>query len=121
MTAAERWRSYARCWSSETARSAQLGRCVDEVVTYIDPGVALEDREALAGYMGTFEQAFPGGEFAIDVVYAHHSRSLAQWRQLAPDGGVVRHGASFAMHGADGRFTQVTGFFLDQSETEELP
>jgi ketosteroid isomerase-like protein len=79
----------------------------------------LDGREALAGYMRGFEEAFPGGRFAIDAVYTHHERSLARWRQLSADGDAVRSGISFAVHATDGRFLAVTGFFLDQPHAEE--
>ncbi len=36
---------------------------------------------------------------------------MLEWRQVAADGGTQMTGQSCAMHGDDGRFVDITGFF----------
>lgn len=106
------WRRYAGCWSAEPPeRSEVLATVVVDDVTYCDPGQVVEGAPALGAYMDGFRQTFPGNRFVIDRVDAHHGRSLAQWRQLDADDGLVMNGVSFAIHGDDGRLAQIAGFF----------
>ncbi len=106
------WHEYAACWSTpEPERSRRLQLVVDAAAVYRDPGTAISGTAALAEYMTAFEQAFPGARFSIDEVSHHHQRSLASWRQVAADGSTQGTGRSCAIHGDDGRFVDITGFF----------
>jgi hypothetical protein len=106
------WREYAACWTTApTERSDQLRNVVDEAIIYRDPGTGADGVAALDEYMTSFGRAFPGARFVIDDVVHHHDRSLALWRQVSADGTTAVHGASVAIHGDDGRFLDVTGFF----------
>jgi hypothetical protein len=110
------WRKYARCWSAaDSDRAASLKAQVAEDVRYRDPNADLQGIGGLSAYMAGFQGAFPGHRFEIDSVVSHHDRSLARWRQVDAIGGFVSEGISFATHHDDGKFSDVTGFFLAAS------
>jgi predicted ester cyclase len=109
----EDWRTYARCWSaSDIDRASCLNPQVSDDVQYRDPNIEVRSRDELSSYMAGFQSAFPGHRFEIDSVAAHHNRSVARWRQVDGAGCVVWEGISFAAHGDDGRFRDITGFFV---------
>jgi hypothetical protein len=114
MSELARWSSYAACWPAPPdQRGPLLAANVTKTVVYRDPGAEVTGIDALAGYMETFRNGFPGMRFVIDRVDAHHARSLAQWRQVDGDGATVGLGISTARHSDDGRLADITGFFLD--------
>lgn len=113
MTAEQHWNEYAACWSTPTeARRERLTQHVTDDIAYRDPlSEVITGVDPLSGYMGGFQEMFPGHRFSIQRVFAHHDRSLAWWEQLDQNGELVADGMSAARHDEDGRLTDIVGFF----------
>lgn len=106
------WHAYAAAWTAPSEqRRALLERHVSPQVAYRDPGAEVRGHDELAGYMEAFGQGFPGHRFAIVAVDAHHDRSLAHWQLRDPDDVAVQTGISHAVHDAEHRLSDITGFF----------
>jgi hypothetical protein len=52
-----------------------------------------------------------GVKFIITDFKNHHDSSLAHWNMTDGNDNVVMQGASVGFYGADGRLTQMTGFY----------
>jgi len=89
----------------------KLNTATADEITYKDPGAERTGRNDLSNYMEDFQTGMPGCRFVIDKVIAHHTRCLAIWRMVGPDGETRQHGTSFALCDEDGRLQQITGFF----------
>ncbi|MBI3685791.1 MAG: nuclear transport factor 2 family protein [Actinobacteria bacterium] len=108
----EIWSAYASAWSApEPQRHDLLDRHVCPDVAYRDPATEVRGRDALSTYMHSFQQGFPGHEFAIVSVESHHGRSLARWELRDHAGRPVQAGISHAVHDEQQRLADVTGFF----------
>ena len=88
-----------------------MAACLAPDVTYADPQISLCGARELADYMSGFGNSFPGHAFRINVVKAHHDRSIARWDLVDAAGGTVFPGISFGVVGGDGRFLSLSGFF----------
>lgn len=64
----------------------------------------------MSGYMSELHKNVPGVEFVTTDFNSHHGRSLTHWNMVDGKGNILS-GASYGMYGADGRLTQMTGFF----------
>jgi|HubBroStandDraft_1064217.scaffolds.fasta_scaffold1297508_1 ketosteroid isomerase-like protein len=112
MTADSLWDRYAATWSLDPAtRASELPACVTGDVSYCDPNGPLQGQQALSDYMAAFQDAVPGGSFAIRSVLHHHDCNLARWELRGPDGRALQTGTSFGVLAADGRIRAITGFF----------
>ncbi len=106
------WDRYSASWSQpEAERDAVLAELTTLDMTYSDPTVALEGREAFSVYMGEFQQQFPGTRFEIIDVREHHQQSLANWKLVDGTGNIAMLGTSHALMTAEGKFMSFTGFF----------
>ena len=64
--------------------------------------------------IGRFLKAVPGAEIRlVSGVSEHHGRIFFRWHMIAPDGSVAINGYDFGRIGADGRLTEINGFFGD--------
>lgn len=103
---------YIAAWNetNDERRSALIARTFTENASYLDPLMAGDGREAIAGMIAAVQQRFPGYRFRRKgEVDAHHDRVRFTW-ELAPEGGpVFVDGTDFAIV-ADGRLHAVTGF-----------
>ncbi|MDI1262199.1 MAG: nuclear transport factor 2 family protein [bacterium] len=105
---------YMAAWNEPeaVARAALLDRCWSDGGVYIDPGVLLNGREALAAHIARVRAARPGArlEFmsGIDV---HHNVVRFLWRLVRADGTTGDTSIDFGEIGADGRLAKIVGFF----------
>ena len=109
----ETWEAYTACWSeADPAKRRQLfERCLSPECAYADPRAQLSGYEKLSDYMTEFQKSVPGGGFVLTGFEEHHGRSLARWNMVDGKGAVLAPGASFGLYGADGRLTQMSGFY----------
>jgi hypothetical protein len=61
--------------------------------------------------MAQFQQSAPGGAFVATKSATHHDRALMHWNMIDGKQNVLAQGVSYFLYGADGRLTQMTGFF----------
>ena len=105
---------YMAAWNEPeaAARGALLERCWSDAGVYVDPGVSLAGREALAAHIAKVQAARPGArlEFmsGIDI---HHNVVRFMWRLVRADGTAGDTSIDFGEIGADGRLTKIAGFF----------
>ncbi|NOS74028.1 MAG: hypothetical protein HOP36_05725 [Methyloglobulus sp.] len=52
-----------------------------------------------------------GVSFVTTDFKSHHDRSLTHWDMVDGEGNRLAQGASYGLYGADGRLTQMSGFF----------
>ena len=104
---------YGRSWSEpDPAQRLKLyEQCLSPECVYTDPNVQLGGYEALSAYMGELQGNVPGVAFVPTDLKLHHGRCLMHWNMVGGDGAVISPGASYLLFGADGRITQMIGFF----------
>ena len=107
------WNTYQAAWASPSAeeRQQQLSRSVAAEAVYTDPTAECHGLAALVAHVEQSRQHYPGASFRNDKFLAHHDQALAWWTMRAADGSTLATGTSYARFGADGRLTQMTGFF----------
>ncbi len=107
------WATYQSAWRdiSEDERNTLLVDSVAADGRYQDPQGETSGIEELAAYIATFRQSAPGSLFSNYRFLTHHDQAVANWTLNGPDGEVMIRGASHAVYGADGKLTQITGFF----------
>lgn len=107
------WETYTQSWS-ETDVSKRLrlfGQALSPDCIYTDPLMQTTGYGQLSGYMEALHNNVPGVSFVTTAFKSHHDRSLAHWDMQDGDGNVLSQGASYGLYGADGRLTQMSGFF----------
>ena len=106
------WRGYAQCFAtSGQERQRLMTAHLSPSVVYRDPNTEVHGYEAFAAEMTRTQAVFPGHTFEILAVDAHHRHSVARWRLLDVEGKHVANGLSHAVHDADGRLADITGFY----------
>ena len=107
------WIDYQAAWSAMAAdeRRALLAKSVDERCTYSDPTGSCDGVDALAARIEKSQEKMPGVRFRNDKFLNHHDHGLSEWTMFDGKGEAVTTGTSYARFGADGRLTQMTGFF----------
>jgi SnoaL-like protein len=105
---------YMAAWNEADGarRSALLEQCWADGGTYVDPGVELIGRDALAQHIGKMQAGRPGArlEFmsGIDV---HHRVLRFLWRLARADGTFGDTSIDVGEIGPDGRLIKMVGFF----------
>ena len=104
---------YVKSWSEKDAskRLELLGRCLNPDCVYTDPVIQVHGCEQLSDYMAEFQQSAPGGAFVATKFATHHDRALMHWNLVDDKQDLLAQGVSYFSYGADGRLTQMTGFF----------
>jgi hypothetical protein len=79
---------------------------------YQDPSGEAAGRESLVAHIGGFHTSFPGARIELTSgTDRHHDRIRFAWRMVTADGTVAVEGVDFGRVGADGRLTEIIGFF----------
>src|SRR6056297_86989 len=79
---------------------------------YQDPSGEALGRDSLVGHIGRVHDQFPGARIELTSgVDGHHDRIRFAWRMVLPDGSVPVQGIDIGRIGADGRLTEIIGFF----------
>ena len=86
-------------------------QCLSPECVYTDPIIQATGYGQLSGYMAELQKNVPGVRFVTTDSKNHHDRSLTHWNMLDGKGNILDQGASYGVYGADGRLTQMTGFF----------
>lgn len=114
------WVIYQAAWSDISAGERQylLTSSVAEDAVYTDPATRpLHGYGEVLPYLTKFPQDYPGTWFQNNRLATHHGQGLAEWTMFEAKGQQLE-GTSYARYGADGRLTQMTGFFA--SPTNDL-
>lgn len=107
------WNTYQSAWSDISAheRRELLARSVADNCVYSDPTDYCEGVDALIAHIEGSQAKVPGARFRNDKFLDHHDQGLSEWTMYDGKGAVVATGTSYARFGADGRLSQMTGFF----------
>ena len=107
------WDAYGKSWSeTDTSKRLQLfEQTLSPEVVYTDPTIQTTGYAELSRNMSEFQKNVPGAKFVVTDFKSHHGRSLAHWNMVDGQGNILGQGASFGLYGADGRLTQMAGFF----------
>ena len=107
-------KAYCAAWSEGDAakRRALLEIAWAEHGLYQDPRREARGRDSLHAQIGEFQAQFPGARIELTSgVDAHHDRIRFGWRSVLADGTVPVQGVDCGRVGADGRLTEIIGFF----------
>jgi hypothetical protein len=110
---------YLAVWNEPDAdaRAALAERVFTDAVSYVDPLMELDGREALVQAIGTVQQQFPGWRFSPAGAPDGHHRQLRFGWELGPgEQPAPVAGFDVAVVGDDGRIERVHGF-LDRVPT----
>ena len=107
------WKTYTQSWSeTDTLKRLQLfEQCLSPDCVYSDPLTQATGYEQLSGYMSELQKNVPGVGFVTTDFKNHHDQSLTHWNMVDSHGNMLVQGASYGLYGADGRLTQMSGFF----------
>lgn len=107
------WEAYSIAWSmpDESDRLKLLELSLSPDCIYTDPLMQTIGYAQLSAYISELHKNIPGVAFVITDFKNHHDRSLAHWNMVNGNGNLLFEGASYGLYGADGRLTQMTGFF----------
>ena len=107
------WTTYQAAWSDipDEERRTLLAKSVDARCAYSDPTDSCVGVEALIARIEQSQKKMPGARFQNDKFLNHHDQGLSEWTMFDGKGAKFATGTSYARFGADGRLTQMTGFF----------
>lgn len=107
------WETYTQSWAEidTSKRLALFRQCLSPDCEYSDPHIQATGYEQLSGYMSELQKNVPGAGFITTDFKNHHDRSLTHWNMVDGKGNILAQGTSYGMYGADGRLTQMTGFY----------
>lgn len=107
------WKTYQAAWADigVAQRRKLLTESVAEDCIDSDPIAACRGIDALNAKIEDSKQKFPGASFRNDTFLDYHDHGLSHWTMLNKEGAKMVEGASYARFGADGKLTQMTGFF----------
>ena len=107
-------KAYSAAWSEPDAdkRRSLLIESWAEDGLYQDPASEAIGRDSLHALIGKVHARFPGARIELTSgVDAHHDRIRFAWRMVLADGAVPVQGIDCGRIGADGRLTEIIGFF----------
>lgn len=109
----ETWKTYQAAWSDmpDDERRSLLSKSVADDCVYSDPTSSCDGVDALVTHIEGSQRKMPGARFRNDKFLDHHQQGLSEWTMFDGKGTEVATGTSYASFGADGRLTQMTGFF----------
>ncbi|MEQ1545676.1 nuclear transport factor 2 family protein [Methyloglobulus sp.] len=107
------WETYTQSWAEidTSKRFALFEQCLSPGCVYTDPLMQATGYEQLSGYMTELQKNVPGVKFVTTDFKNHHDRSLTHWNMVDGEGNNLAQGTSYGLYGADGRLTQMSGFF----------
>lgn len=112
--AAEIVTKYMAAWNEADGarRNALLEQCWADGGIYVDPGVELAGRDALAQHIAKIQAGRPGArvEF-MSGVDVHHRVLRFLWRLVRADKSFGDISIDFGEIGRDGRLIKIIGFF----------
>ena len=107
------WKIYQDAWADISAdtRKQLISESVAEGCHFADPNSELASVGALIAHIEEFQKAYPGAYFVTHKFMEHHGQSIAEWMMYAKDGSEFLPGTSVARYGADGRLTDLAGYW----------
>jgi hypothetical protein len=107
-------KAYGDAWCEADAdkRRALLEIAWADDGLYQDPGGEAQGRDSLHAHIGHVQAQFPGARIELTSgVDVHHDRIRFAWRMVMTDGTVPVQGIDCGRVGADGRLSEIIGFF----------
>ncbi|OSQ45751.1 nuclear transport factor 2 family protein [Marivita geojedonensis] len=102
----------AWCEADGGARGALLEIAWAEDGLYQDPSGEAQGRDSLHAHIGRVQAQFPGARIELSTgVDRHHDRIRFGWQMVLEDGSIPVQGIDCGRVGADGRLTEIIGFF----------
>ncbi|HEX3509709.1 MAG TPA: nuclear transport factor 2 family protein [Solirubrobacteraceae bacterium] len=104
---------YIQMWNEPDAerRRALVAETVTEDASYVDPLMAGDGIDGIAGMIAGAQAAYPGHRFELLAgPDAHNGRVRFSWTLVSGDGDRVAVGHDFATLADDGRMSSITGF-----------
>ena len=105
---------YMAAWNEADVarRNALLEQCWTDGGIYVDPGVELAGRDALAQHIAKMQAGRPGARLEfMSGVDVHHRVLRFLWRLERADGTFGDTSIDFGEIGPDGRLIKMVGFF----------
>ena len=105
---------YGAAWDEHDvdARRALLEQAWADDGIYCDPTATVEGRDALVAHIGAFHEQAPGARVeTVTRVDEHDGHLRFGWRLVDAGGTTTLEGIDYGRLGADGRLTQIVGFF----------
>ena len=105
---------YLAAWNERDAdrRAELIGRAWAEDGRLVDPPMAAEGAQEIAGMAAALHEQFPGHRFErASGIDAHHGFLRFAWNLVAPDGSVTLTGLDVGAVAEDGRLSRIVGFF----------
>ena len=106
--------TYQSAWVNGIApdeRQRLLRESVAEDCLYQDPGTTCRGHAELTVKIEDANQKGPGATFRNDRFFTHHDKAVVNWTMFDGAGEEYATGASYVQFGADGRLTDMTGFY----------
>jgi hypothetical protein len=106
--------AYMAAWNEADVerRTALLEQCWADGGVYVDPGVELAGRDALAQHISKMQAARPGARLEfLSGVDVHHRVVRFLWRLVRADKTCGDISIDFGEIGPDGRLIKIVGFF----------
>jgi hypothetical protein len=89
-----------------------VGTCFAENATYTDPLADVRGHDGISAMVGDLRSSHAGYSLRLaSAIDEHHDRLRFEWEILDADGASYLTGVDYAVVGADGRLTAVSGFF----------
>jgi len=107
-------RAYGAAWLEADAdkRLAHLQIALADDGLYQDPASEARGRQALSDLIAGFQSSNPGARIELTGgADGHHDRIRFAWRMADGDGNERLRGIDCGRIGADGRLTEIIGFF----------
>lgn len=105
----------AWCAPDEENRRALLEAAWADDGLYQDPLCEARGRDSLVAHIGQVHASMPGCRIELTSgADTHHDRLRFTWQLVLADGTVRVTGVDFGRIGADGRLTEIIGFFGTQ-------
>ncbi len=109
------WTTYQSAWSDigGAQRAALLEASVSDGCIYTDPST--DGRHGYAELVETIQETqstYPGASFRNDQLTDYDGQALSEWTMFDAGGAEIVKGVSYARFGADGRLTNMSGFWV---------
>ncbi|WP_170548813.1 MULTISPECIES: nuclear transport factor 2 family protein [Ruegeria] len=106
---------YGASWqeTDPDKRLVLLTKCFAENGRYVDPTAEVNGRVNLCDHIGEVLQSSGGRVELTSEPSNHHDVVHFTWHMIGPDGGIVVSGHDFVRLDAEGKISDLAGFFGD--------
>ena len=107
------WNQYQDAWANLPPEDRQqlLSKSVAEDCTFASPNSNGHGPHQLTEQIEEFQRLYPNATFKTHTFLEHNNQALAEWIMVDGTGADFLPGKSYARFNADGRLTQLAGFW----------